>query len=999
MTATAAPGASLQELRERHRLQWLLYALALLMVALMVSIGALRHREEALAAERRDMARHAAAIESMIGRMTSTADSGMRLAIDQAAAHPDDPIALAGELSRVQTLLTAVRTLGLIDSAGRIVAASRPGLAGESVAHREFFTHARAVDDPSVVHVSEPYRTVLGVWTVNLVRSTRDASGAFGGIVVATLDPAALTALLESAVHHEGTAIALLHENGAQVMSTRGHRSRTPIASKHAPPESADAVPDEALQRTLRIHLSAGASATDSDLPGSVDSPDRMVHLRNVTLEGTETHGTLALALTRDIPAVLAPWRRGLALIGAASLTAAMLAAAALLALQQGDRRDRRRQEVADRAARAAAAEDDRQHALRRVASRIAQAGGWSYTPAQRTMRWADDLFILLGQPAQPEVSVDTLDALLTAGDAARMREALTRAAGLGEPFAIEVDSTLPGDRPRKLRIVGEPVRAADGTVTIVEGAVRDISDEAATLATLREREAQLRGMLDNAAAGMATLNVDGSNRRINRRYAEMLGWTAEELETTPAALLIHPDDLAAERADWAAMVAGTIDGYARDKRLRRKDGTWCWTHVALSTVRDADGRPVSVIVVVVDISSRKAAEDEQRRLEAELRQSQKLEAIGTLASGIAHDFNNLLGVMLGNAEVLRGRPGCTPADADAIDQIVKAGLIGRGVVERILNFSRRRPAGQSVIDLRDVVADATVLARAGIPASVDLVVDIPPRPVPVRAGPEQLQQALLNLVNNSVHAFGDRGGRIAVRLTAGSPDADARATLAVTDDGCGMDEATLSRIFDPFFTTKPVGEGTGLGMAMVRNIVTEHGGTVEVESRPGQGTTVTIALPVCVDAPPAPPPAADGAADGSGPVDGDGRRIAYLDDNRMMVSAARRLLERAGYRVHVFQRGSDLLDALESGDMGFDAVVTDFSMPEMSGLEVAQRVASLRPGTPVAIVSGFVSDELLQEARRLGVGMVLRKENSFQELVSSVGRLLARRDAEAAPR
>lgn len=242
---------------------------------------------------------------------------------------------------------------------------------------------------------------------------------------------------------------------------------------------------------------------------------------------------------------------------------------------------------------------------------------------------------------------------------------------------------------------------------------------------------------------------------------------------------------------------------------------------------------------------------------------------------------------------------------------------------------------------------------------------------------------------------------RIDVRLSAGSQDAGGRATLIVADDGCGMDEATLTRIFDPFFTTKPVGEGTGLGMPVVHNIVTEHGGAIEVKSRPGEGTSVAISLPVSEEVAPESPPAtgapplAEPDAVAAGANASAGQRIAYLDDNRMMASAARRLLERAGHRVHVFQRGTDLLDAIEAGGLDFDAVVTDFSMPEMSGLEVAQRVAALRPGTPVAIVSGFVSDELRHEARRLGVSMVLRKEDSFQELAASVGRPLAGHAAE----
>jgi PAS domain S-box-containing protein len=404
-------------------------------------------------------------------------------------------------------------------------------------------------------------------------------------------------------------------------------------------------------------------------------------------------------------------------------------------------------------------------------------------------------------------------------------------------------------------------------------------------------------------------------------------------------------------------------------------------------------------VVLARDITERKQAEFERQALERQLREAQKMESIGTLAGGIAHDFNNILAAILGNVALAREDAGPGHPALASLDQINRAGLRARHLVQQILAFSRRERQGLSTQALRPVVEETLGLLRATLPAGVRLDSVLPESPVLVHADATQLQQVLINLCTNAWHALPERGGRIEVGFERVALDdalrerlpelsAPAYVHLWVRDNGSGMDQATRERIFDPFFTTKPVGRGTGLGLSVAHGIVRAHEGSITLDTAPGQGTVFHLYLPS--------PASGEAALDVSpAPVavhPGDGQHVLYIDDDEVMRVMVERLLQRAGFRVSTAADAAAGLAALRASPQAFDAVVTDYNMPEQSGIEVARAIALLRPGLPVLISTGYVSDELREQARIAGVRGLLKKENTLEELAALLRELLAGR-------
>jgi len=420
-----------------------------------------------------------------------------------------------------------------------------------------------------------------------------------------------------------------------------------------------------------------------------------------------------------------------------------------------------------------------------------------------------------------------------------------------------------------------------------------------------------------------------------------------------------------------------------------------------VSHLVDFFGRPAR-LVVATDISERIAAEAARNLLESELRESQKMEAIGTLAGGIAHDFNNILAAILGNVALACKDVGSDHAALVSLEEINKAAARAKNLVQQILAFSRRQPQNLMNQKLQPLVEETLGLLRATLPAGVELAATLGSAPLYVRADATQIQQVLMNLCTNAWHALDGSAGRIAVGLNQVSLTAKAAqrlgalapgryACLWVSDNGCGMDKDTQARIFEPFFTTKSVGQGTGLGMAVVHGIIKAHQGAITVESEPGKGTTFEVFLPV-VEAPTyAAPPA--------GPVaparaSGCDRHVLYVDDDEAMVFLVTRLLQDLGYRVSGYERAQAALEAVRANPENFDLVVTDFNMPGLSGLDVARELGRLRPGLPVVITSGYVTEELQAGAQAAGVRQVVYKPNTVEELCQSIQRLLETADA-----
>ncbi|HEX9052136.1 MAG TPA: PAS domain S-box protein [Anaeromyxobacter sp.] len=518
------------------------------------------------------------------------------------------------------------------------------------------------------------------------------------------------------------------------------------------------------------------------------------------------------------------------------------------------------------------------------------------------------------------------------------------------------------------------------GPPTIVAFA-RDVSEQEAARRALRESEARYQLLVELLPDGVVTFR-EGRVTFANHAAARLGGFSGpEEFVGHRALEFVHPDSRAATLARMRRVEAGEQVPFEA-ARLVGRDGSSYPVEMAGAPIGGGEA-----VGVIRDLTERERAEAERAALEERLRQSEKLEALGTLAGGVAHDFNNVLAAILGHADALAAElPPGDPGREDAV-QIATAARRAKGVVQQILAFARRRPAEARPVDAAATVREELQLVRSAMPANVRLELRIDPGAGAVRADPTHVHQILLNLAANGRDAMQDGGGVLAVEVArAEVPGADGAPPglaagswirLSVRDTGVGMDAATRARAFEPYFTTKPVGAGSGLGLAVVHGIAVSLGGAVTLESAPGRGTTVAVWLPRL-----------DGAAATAIPAPaaraGNGR-LLLVDDDPPVARAIGRMLESLGYEVTTAGDGASALARFRAEPDRFDCVITDQTLPGMRGDELTAALLGVRPGVPILICTGF-SERLDDErARALGARALLMKPLDRAQLGEAV--------------
>ncbi|MBP9059466.1 MAG: response regulator [Rhodoferax sp.] len=442
-------------------------------------------------------------------------------------------------------------------------------------------------------------------------------------------------------------------------------------------------------------------------------------------------------------------------------------------------------------------------------------------------------------------------------------------------------------------------------------------------------------------------------------------------------------------------------------------------THTQLGemTGRTATGKPVAIEASVSferhpegntitlfarDLTARKKIEAHRNALESQLRESHKMQAVGTMAGGIAHDFNNIISAILGNAELAKEDAGeCSPALV-SLAEIDKAGRRARDLVRQILTFSRNESPKRIPIHLADVIEETVRLLKVALPPTVELLVNTDPDTPAVLADATQVEQALLNLCTNAIQSIGTRRGTVSIelghKLIADDGPVERRGgargqhvRLTVRDTGSGIDAETLQRVFEPFFTTKPVGQGTGLGLAVVHGIMRTHMGTVDVQSTPNVGSVFTLYFPVAQETfVPAIPQAPKHKI-----VQGMGKRVMYVDDDEALVFLIERALTRKGFAVNTFTDPRKAVAALREQPMDFDLVVTDYNMPGYCGVELLREARLIRPELPVALASGYVTPEIEESAMAEGARALIHKPNDVDEMCETLERLLQADNAD----
>jgi PAS domain S-box-containing protein len=512
----------------------------------------------------------------------------------------------------------------------------------------------------------------------------------------------------------------------------------------------------------------------------------------------------------------------------------------------------------------------------------------------------------------------------------------------------------------------------------------------------LRDSEERYALAMEGANEGHWDWDLTTDRLFLSPKMAIMEGRGTDQVITTRATWLsqidIHADDKPRLRLAVRDHLLGRTASFECEYRVR--NGDWRWLLARGRCLRDGTGKPYRFVGSAIDVTTQKQAQIERELLEAQLRQSQKMEAIGTLAGGIAHDFNNILGAILGYGELAQQESEPAGPVRRYVDNIMHAAGRAKVLVDRILGFSRSGLGERATVHIQSVVEETLELIAASLPADIRLEQSLDAGDAGLIGDSTHLHQVAMNLCTNAVRAM-ERGGVLRVRLarvdvtaeqsvSRGALSPGPYARLVIEDTGVGIPPSVLERIFDPFFSTRGVGEGTGLGLSLVHGIVIDLGGAIDVKSVAGEGTRFEIWLPVTAEI------GRRAVEVVREPARGRGETIMIVDDEGMLVALAEEMLAGLGYEPVGYQSSSAALQAFRANPQRFDLVLTDEAMPDLVGTELAREIRLIRPEIPIILMSGHGGATLENRAAAMGVNEVLHKPLQRADLAESLARALA---------
>ena len=559
-----------------------------------------------------------------------------------------------------------------------------------------------------------------------------------------------------------------------------------------------------------------------------------------------------------------------------------------------------------------------------------------------------------------------------------------------------------------------------------------DITERKRAEEALRESEMRYRHLVQHAPAGIYEIDfTTGHFKEVNDAMCQILGYTRDELLAKTAFDILDDEGRASFASRIRLAQSGKRPDEAAEYLVRTKNGRFIWGLLNV-TFRWDGGKIVGATVVAHDITDRKRMEEELRRsrdeleikvqertadlagankelqeeiarrekAEQQLLQAQKLEAIGTLTGGIAHDFNNILGAIVINSEMaLFDLPGGSGIRSN-LDLILKSGLRGKDLVKQMLLFSRKSEKKQEIITLTPLIKETFKLLRSSLPTTIQMKLYLETESDAVSADLPQIQQVIMNLCTNAAYAMRGTTGSIDISLqgiTFGStdlPEADMQPgdylALSVKDTGSGMDEEVRKRIFEPFFTTKPVGEGTGLGLSVVYGIVKNHKGSITVYSEPGKGSIFRVYLPKVDTGASAAPEAPK-----SNPIPRGNERILLVDDEDFNIKTVRNMLQHLGYKVTALMDSQRALKLFSENTSEFDLVITDQTMPFLTGEDLGKELMRIRPDIPIILCTGYSDLISSEKAKALGFRGYIMKPFTVREGADLVRRVLDQKEAE----
>ena len=523
-----------------------------------------------------------------------------------------------------------------------------------------------------------------------------------------------------------------------------------------------------------------------------------------------------------------------------------------------------------------------------------------------------------------------------------------------------------------------------DGCPTILSIA-RDITDRKKMEEALLQSEKKYRLLVENQTDLLVKVDREGRFQFVSPSYCRMFGKTEEELLGKTFMPLVHPDDCETTTKEMKKLYRPPHTAYL-EQRAMTKDG-WTWLAWLDTAVLDEKGDVAEIIGLGRDISDKKQAEIEREKLQTQLQQSRKMEAVGTLSGGIAHDFNNILAVIPGNAELASDDiPDWNPA-SKSLKEIQRASIRAKDMIKQLLAFSRKSNEVSKPVNMASVIKESIKMLRSAIPASVEFKQHYSGNSCIIMGNASQISQIMMNLATNSAYAMAKEGGLLEVTLEkiglleekscfhqVLSPGAYVR--LKVRDTGDGMESEILPRIFDPYYTTKEVGKGTGMGLSVVHGIVKSYSGGIWVESQPGEGTVFEIYIPALDKMP-------EEEKEPDEEIKGGSESILLVDDEASLVNLNHQRLERLGYDVKSTTKPVEALEWFKANPDQFDVIITDMTMPRMTGDRLTSEILAIRPNMRVIICSGYSERMSEKKAETLGMCKYLEKPIDIRNLAA----------------
>jgi len=556
-----------------------------------------------------------------------------------------------------------------------------------------------------------------------------------------------------------------------------------------------------------------------------------------------------------------------------------------------------------------------------------------------------------------------------------------------GKPCTVEIFNNVDGGYKE---VCTFPVFDAAGKVRYVVEHATDINERKQAEAILRAEKEKLETVTRNIGVGLIIIDKNYRILWVNRVLKELFG----NIKGKICHEMFHKQNRICQGCGVKQVFATGQGPVTHEQKGIDVNGNEIWSEMIVTPLTDEQGNITAALEVVVPINERKRAEEEKKEIEKQLRQAQKMESVGTLAGGIAHDFNNILTAVLGYADMVREDliPGSKSWKLQM--EVINAGIRAKDLVKQILTFSRQTEHDFNPLQLHLIIKETLVLLRASLPTTIEIRQDIDPSCRAVLANPTQIHQVLLNLCTNAYYAMRDKGGVLEVclrEIVISQDDSIAKlelqpgnyVKLSVSDTGVGIRPEDMEKIFEPYFTTKPVNEGTGLGLSVVHGIVKSHKGRITVYSDPGKGTVFNLYFPCIEDSGETEEMIRDE------PIPRGNERIMVVDDEEFIVKIDQYILENLGYRITTTTSSMEALRIFEQRPADFDLVITDMTMPHMTGAELARKFLAIRPDIPLILCTGFNTQISEERAKEIGIREFALKPVNKKDLAQMVRRAL----------